>query len=292
MAGRLRRWGKAAAWPAAGALIGWAGWALDRRRRERERSHQEALRVAEALAGAQLRAQLAENAAALGKLAASLTHEINTPLGALKSSVDSLLLLAKRCGTTSGVEAELRQSIEASAERIRSVVARLERFTPLADSETKAANLNDLVADAAMLLESKIQGGVELHLDLQPLPKVNCRPQLLMFVFSSLLNNALDAVDGAGRIEIATWLADSTVEISVGDNGRGMRAEEVDTIFDPGFRVSESRVSSANWSLFNVRQIVYEHGGDIRIDSTEGHGTRVCVSIPICDIMESSADKY
>jgi len=273
-----------AAWPAAGILLGLAGggvgWIWKRRQQARERSHQEALRVAEALASAQLRAQLAENAAALGKLAASLMHEINTPLGALKSSVNSLLVLAERRGAASRMEAELRQSIQASAERIQSVVARLERFTPLADSETKPANLNDLVADAAMLLESRIDGRVDLRMDLQPLPSVNCRPQLLMFVFSSLLSNALNAVNGDGRIEVATRLGESALEVSIGDNGHGMRAEELDTIFDPGFRVSEARVSSANWSLFNVRQIVYEHGGDIRIASAEGTGTTVCVSIP------------
>ena len=99
-------------------------------------THAESLRITEALTGAQLRAQLAENAASIGKLAAALTHEINSPLGALKSSVDTLLVLAARQAVAPPekqrqlveTQADLRRSILASAERIQNVVARLQRF--------------------------------------------------------------------------------------------------------------------------------------------------------------------
>ena len=51
-------------------------------------------------------------------------------------------------------------------------------------------------------------------------------------------------------------------------------------IFDPGFQKSGSRIASGNWSLFNSRQIVFEHGGEIRISSMEGKGTTVWVTLP------------
>ena len=79
---------------------------------------------------------------------------------------------------------------------------------------------------------------------------------------------------------ISTRLADAMVEVRIRDNGRGMKPEEVENIFDPGFRVSDARVSAGNWSLFNIRQVVYEHGGDIQIESAEGKGTLVSVTIP------------
>ena len=251
-------------------------------------SHAEALRITEALTGAQLRAQLAENAASIGKLAAALTHEINTPLGALKSSVDTLLVLAARQATAPPekqrqlveTQADLRRSIVASAERIQNVVARLQRFISLEDAEIKQANLNDLVSDVALLFEKQIRGKVNVEFDLRPLPTLTCRPQLLTAVFSSLMSNAINAVNGGGHIVISTRLADAMVEVRIRDNGRGMKAEEVENIFDPGFRVSEDRVSAGNWSLFNIRQIVYEHGGDIQIESAEGKGTLVSVTIP------------
>jgi signal transduction histidine kinase len=247
-----------------------------------------ALETTEALAGAQLRAQLAENAAAIGKMAAALTHEINTPLGALKSSVDTLLAAAERQASAPAHEqdrfrklhSDLRHSIELSADRISTVVARLGRFIALEDAELKPANLNELVSDVAVLFEEQMRGRVQLDFDLRPLPPVNCRPQQLTAVFSSLLSNAINAVNGNGHIVISTALADSQVRVKIQDNGRGMSAEELDNIFDPAFRVSESRVASGNWSLFNIRQIVFEHGGDIHIESTEGKGTTVSVTIP------------
>lgn len=252
-------------------------------------SHQEALRITEALTGAQLRAQLAENAASIGKLAAALTHEINSPLGALRSSIDTMLVLAGRQATAPpekqaalvAMQAELRNSVQSSAERIGNVVARLQRFISLEEAEVKTANLNDLISDVALLFTDRIkEANVHLEFDLRPLPTLTCRPQLLTAVFSSLLSNAINAVNGDGRIVISSRLADSLVQIRIQDNGRGMSPDEVENIFDPGFRVSEARVSSGNWSLFNIRQIIFEHGGDIHIDSAEGQGTTVAVTIP------------
>jgi signal transduction histidine kinase len=63
-------------------------------------------------------------------------------------------------------------------------------------------------------------------------------------------------------------------------NERGMSADQIENIFDPGFKIPGSRIASGNWSLFNSRQIVFEHGGDIRIASSEGKGTTVWVTLP------------
>lgn len=253
-------------------------------------SHEQALRITEALTGAQLRAQLAENAASIGKLASALTHEINTPLGALRSSVDTLLVLAARQATAGpeqqaalvAMQSDLRRSLLSSTERIGAVVARLQRFISLEDAEIKNANLNDLLSDVALLFDEKIkQRSIHVEFDLHPLPSLTCRPQLLTAVFSSLLSNAINAVDGDGRIVISTRLADSTIQVRIVDNGHGMSPQEVENIFDPGFRVSEARVSAGNWSLFNIRQVIFEHGGDIQIESAEGSGTAISVAIPV-----------
>src|SRR5690242_1813204 len=87
-------------------------------RRSEFEAQQEAVKVAETLTGAQLRAQLAESAISIGKMAAALSHEINSPLGALRSSVATLCSLADRQldpGRTEHMRAELRRSIEESA---------------------------------------------------------------------------------------------------------------------------------------------------------------------------------
>jgi signal transduction histidine kinase len=263
---------------------------LYQRRIEAHREHQEALRIAEALSGAQLRAQLAENAVAIGKLAAAVTHEINTPLGSLTSAVDTLLVVAARQATASEaqqerlvkLQADLRKNVQTATDRIRGVIARLQRFISLDEVEPQTSNINELISDVATLFKDQTAHGVELKFEFQPVPAIMCRPQLLSAVVSALLSNALNATDGNGRIVVSTRLAGSVVEIAIADNGRGMSPEQIDNIFDPGFKVvSGNRISSGNWSLFNARQIVFKHGGDILIASTEGKGTTVWVTLPV-----------
>ena len=260
--------------------------------REREYgATQEAVRVAEALTGAQLRAQLAENAISIGKMAAALSHEINSPLGALRSSVETLVSVAEREATAPAERRELlramreqlRRSIEESAARIDDVTRRLRRFVNLEEAELKSADVNELLSDVTLLHQEELQQKhVALDFDLEkPLPPLTCRPQLLSAVFSNLLSNAIQAVNGNGHVAIATRLHERDIEVTVADNGKGMSAEEAETIFDPAFKVDGSRVASGNWSLFNTRQIVYEHGGDIRVDTEQGKGTAVRITLPV-----------
>jgi signal transduction histidine kinase len=95
------------------------------------------------------------------------------------------------------------------------------------------------------------------------------------------LLNAIEAVNGDGRIGISTHLRELEVEVVISDNGRGMSSEQVDTMFEPSFKVEGNRVASGNWSLFNARQIVYEHGGEIRVETAEGAGASLHVVLPL-----------
>ena len=123
---------------------------------------------------------------------------------------------------------------------------------------------------------------IQVDLDLQrSLPALTCRPQLLTTAFSSMLSNALNAVNGDGRVGISTLLREREVEVTIRDNGRGMTSEEADTIFEPQFKVAGTRVATGNWSLFNARQIVYEHGGTISLETAPGSGTAVHIVLPV-----------
>jgi signal transduction histidine kinase len=253
------------------------------------RTQQESVRIASELAAAPVRALLSENAISVGRLAAALTHELNTPLGALKSSIDTMIVLAAKQATAPPeqqprlvtMQAELRRSVNDGMERLKKVIARLQRFIDLDHTERQPADLNDLIADVAVLLKPSLQEKVQLEFDFRSLPPLHCRPQQLTTVFCSLLSNAINAVNGEGRILISTEKVDSMARIRFEDNGRGMEGLELETIFDPGFRVTAGRVSTGNWSLFSARQIVFEHGGEIQITSEPGKGTTVDVLLPI-----------
>ena len=96
----------------------------------------------------------------------------------------------------------------------------------------------------------------------------------------SVLSNSIQALNGDGLITVSTAVRDSVLELKIADNGRGIPAGQMAHIFEPRFQVADGRVSTGNWSLFTSRQYMKEHSGDIRIQSTEGKGTTVCLTLP------------
>jgi signal transduction histidine kinase len=254
------------------------------------RSHLQDLQNAEILSTAPYRALLSENAKAVGKLSAALTHELNSPLGALQSGVDTLLVVAAKQASAQSpeeqrrlvaIQADLRNSIEKSSNRLREIIERLQLFVDLENADRQTADLNELLSDAALQVKNELKTEARIEFAFGPVTPVICRPQQLSVVFTSLLINAIQATGPQQKpIRIATAQLNAAVEVTVQDFGRGMSPEELETIFDPSFKVANGRISTGNWSLFNSRQIVFEHGGEIRIASTQGQGTTVSILLP------------
>ncbi|HXG32079.1 MAG TPA: ATP-binding protein [Bryobacteraceae bacterium] len=238
----------------------------------------------------QRRALVAEHITTLERLAAVLSHELNSPLGALKSTLDSLGVLAlkqeraapEQQQALADLQQSLRRTLAASIDRMQAVIARLQRFAHLDEAEVQTADLNELASDVIAMLGSEAPEGLAWEFYFGDLPAVRCRPRQLTAVFTILLRNAIEACrDTAGRIRVLTRTAGSEAVIEVADSGRGIGPEELERVFDPGFRVVGGRVAAGNWSLFGARQIIRSHGGDIRIASQPGKGTTVEVRLPL-----------
>ena len=236
----------------------------------------------------QSRAMSAESSATMVRLTAALAHELSSPIGALTSGIDTLVAVCARQAQSPpeaqqkllSLQADLRGSLKDSLDRLRKTVNRIQRLTNLDEAATQPANLNELVNEAVGLMKPQSPAGTRFQLDLHPLPDLVCRPQRLMAVLCCLLTNSMQALIGEGCITITTQQRDSVLEVKIEDNGRGIPAGQLPHIFDPGFEVSGGRVSTGNWSLFMSRQYIKEHGGAIRIQSLEGKGTTVCVTLP------------
>jgi signal transduction histidine kinase len=248
-------------------------------------SHQEALRSFEELRAAQARLLSNETAASQGRLAAILSHELNSPVGAVSSAVETMVRLSKRWLETD--EAKMTKVFDnltvtalEACRRLRELVARMQRFTNLDRAEEQAADINELLTDTVGLLQSELNPNAEVTLDLRPVGPLKCRPQQLSAVFLNLLRNAIAHLREKGKICVSTIQSDAEITIQVRDNGRGIAAERLASLFEPSFTVSGGRVMSSNWGLFVSRSIILEHGGQIRIDSAEGIGTTVTVTLP------------
>jgi signal transduction histidine kinase len=251
---------------------------------------QETLRINECLALAQSRVLLSENAASLGRLAATLVHELNSPLGALTSGVETLIALSARQASAPAeqqprlvaLQRDLRRSIAESLARLHEIVSRVEHFTGLDEADFQCINLNELLRDVAALFETQVGDTARIEFDLEPVPDLTCQPQQLSAVFSSLLQNAAaSSAGGKTRIGISSRNTGTHVEIRLEDSGKGISPEELAMIFEPGFKVSGNRMATGNWSLFGCRQIVQGHGGEIYISSELGKGSAAVIRLPL-----------
>lgn len=238
------------------------------------------------LCNEQTRAVLAQNAANLGRLAAAISHEINTPLGALRSAVDTLSKVAERNGfgdnpRLASMQSDLLRTIRDSTFRLGEVVQRMQHFTNLNRAEVQRTCINGLIADVIGLLDSDVRSRVAIELDQEPgLPYVISHPQQLSAVFSILVNRAIDAMDKTGRIRIVTQSRPGLVCVEITDDGRAIPESILPGVLEPSFQTHNGRVASTNWNLFSSRHIVESHGGDIQVTSTEGTGTSVTVKLP------------
>jgi len=257
-------------------------------RRMYYRLYLDTLTTSAALREFQSQAMRAESSGTMMRMTAALAHDLSQPIGALSSGIDTLLVVSARQAQTPpegqarliGLQADLRRSLQDSLERLRKTVNRIQRLTNLDEAVTQQANLNDLVNEAVGLMKPQSPQGTRFDLDLGEVPNVTCRPQRLIAVLCNLLSNSIQALHGEGRIAVSTAVCDSKLELKVQDNGRGIPAEQLAHIFDPRFQVADGRVSTGNWSLFTSRQYIKEHGGDISIQSLEGKGTTVCLTLP------------
>jgi signal transduction histidine kinase len=263
-----------------------------RQRAEAFRARRAAEQSFEELREAQARLLVSQSAASQGRFAAALSHELNTPLGSLKSAVDTLgrafdklqenpaLLVRYREVFTSA-----RHTARESSQRLEEALARMRQLANLDRAETQTVDVSELCASTVALLRPELEGRAEVKLELKPLPSLTCRPQQMSAVLSNLLRNAAAAMDNYGVIHVVSHRRGTDIVVEVRDNGRGIAAERLSHLFDPAFHVQGRRVATTNWGLFVSRSIVVEHGGQIEIDSAEGKGTTARVRLPLKSVV-------
>jgi signal transduction histidine kinase len=169
-----------------------------------------------------------------------------------------------------------------AANRLSEVVQRMQRFTNLNRAEVQPTCVNGLISDVVGLLDPGVRSRVGIELQLEHgLPLVTSHPQQLSAVFSMIIHNAVDSLDGTGLIRIVTRHDGAHVHIEIHDSGRGIPDDLLADLFEPAFRESSGRVGSANWNLFSCRHVIEAHGGEIHLSSLAGEGTTVHIALPV-----------
>jgi PAS domain S-box-containing protein len=247
------------------------------------------LREVEALRG---RLVTAARMAAVGELAAGIAHEINNPIAFVRSNLSQLrghwktlrgeLESPDRAARLSDLvldgDALIEESLE-GVDRAAEIVRGVRGFSHAGGGERVPTDLNGLLDDVLHMVGSRLRGRVTLECNYVDLPRVRCSPQELKQVFLNLLVNAEQAVADGGRIRVATAKGRGSVHVLVEDDGCGIAPEIQGRVFDPFFTTKPVGVGTG-LGLGIAYQIVKSHGGEIRLDSEPGRGTRVRVRLP------------
>jgi signal transduction histidine kinase len=176
---------------------------------------------------------------------------------------------------------EATRSGRSAYERLNQIAERMRHLTNLDRAEERVIDLNELCRDTVAFFQAELNACARVSLNLSPLPPLKCRPQQISAVLSNLLRNAAAASKEEGTISVVTDRRSSEVVVEVRDDGRGIAAERLPTLFEPEFHVEGGRVTTTNWGLFVSRSIVAEHSGSIQIESELGQGTTARVLLPI-----------
>ena len=227
-----------------------------------------------------------ERIASLGKLSASVAHEINNPLSGIliytkliyKQLENQELTQKKR-------ENVLRQLklIETETKRCGDIVKGLLDFSRKDQDDFEERNLNEIVQGTYELMMHRIKiANISLLTDLSArLDTIWCSPNQIKQACIAILVNASEAVSDKGEIVICTRNTDeATVRLEISDNGSGIAPDDIPHIFEPFFTTKRD-TRGTGLGLAIVHGIVTNHKGRIEVDSVVGRGTTISLIFPL-----------
>jgi PAS domain S-box-containing protein len=257
-----------------------------------------------------LELRMAQKLEAVGRLAAGVAHEINTPMQYISDNVTFLsesvndladVISAYRADRARGdavadeVEAdylltELPKAMQRARDglkRVTNIVRAMKEFShPTTDAHT-SADINKAIETTLEVARSEYKHLAVIELNLAPLPLVPCNIGELNQVLLNLVVNAAHAIEAAGkdassgRIRIATSHVGAELHISLEDNGCGIEPHNLDKIFDPFFTTKEVGKGTGQGLAISRSIVVDRHGGAFDVHSVVGSGTRFTIRLPV-----------
>jgi two-component system, NtrC family, sensor kinase len=240
-----------------------------------------------------------ERLASLGRLSASIAHEINNPLAGILTYA-KLISRRLRAGPPNTQETltavQQLALVEREAQRCSSIVRNLLDFARQRTPSFQAVDVGAVLSEALSLLENRLAiQNVTVSQEIAPLPSVQADFGQLRQACVNIIMNACEAMPEGGSLRVvarevlsgdrgtaASLPAGSSpqvrfIEIAVTDTGQGIPPEHLSKIFDPFFTTKEK---GTGLGLSVVYGIVEKHGGTISVDSRVGHGTTITLRLP------------
>ena len=221
-----------------------------------------------------------ERLATLGQLAAGVAHEINNPLGAI-------LMYSHLSLEEMETEDPRRKNLErvaGEAARCKNIVRGLLDFARQSEPNVEEADANEILKRTLSLLQNQAQfQNIKITATFSPsLPKAMMDSGQIQQVFTNIILNAAEAMDGEGELTVVTRTVngDEFIEVDFTDTGRGIPRENLEKIFDPFFTTKEVG-RGTGLGLAVSFGIIAKHQGTIEVESSSGKGTTFIVRLPL-----------
>ncbi len=268
---------------ATGAVVGVTGVSTDVTARER------------------MQAQLvaSERLASMGKLAATVAHEINNPLTYVLANLDVLArrLESLAAAAPEGFAAEALKLVEEThegADRVRRIVRGLKAFSRQDDDPAEPTDVRLVLERSLSIAENEIRHRARLTKDYRPVSFVLANQGRLSQVFVNLLINAAHAIpEGHAdqhEIRVSTSMSENTVVIAIHDTGSGIAPEVRDRMFEPFFTTKEVG-QGTGLGLSICYGIINGFGGTIEVESALASGTTFRVRLPATNLTPRSLER-
>ncbi len=168
----------------------------------------------------------------------------------------------------------LLSEVKESTQRISNLVGAVKSYSQLDRASMQMIDVTEGIDSTLVMLDSRIKGGIEVQRDYAPdLPLIQAVAGELNQVWTNLIDNAIDAMDGQGRLLVATREDGDAVIVEVTDSGAGMPAEVQANAFKPFFTTKDVGTGTGLGLDISRRIVTDRHGGDISIDSIPGRTT-------------------
>lgn len=245
------------------SIVSRAGEKIERRAKERQKL-EEKLNQAERLAH-------------LGTMVATVSHEIKSPLGIVRSTAE---ILAKRIKKVAPGNEHLAQIVVDETVRLNSIVVEFLDFARPQKTKPEQCSVNPVVRKVLDFLSPELKRRrIELVTDLAPgLPDNDIDQELFYRALLNILVNSLQAMDEGGELKVTTRLAETgSTEIMLQDSGSGISEDKCKQIFKPFFT---DKTKGTGLGLAITKNIVESLNGEIFVVSEEGEGTIFTISLP------------
>jgi signal transduction histidine kinase len=217
-----------------------------------------------------------EKMAALGLMAAGVTHEVGNPLAAISAIVQRM---------ERDTSAELREKCKlvlGEIERVSRVIDEMKQFARPLSRSSELVNVNEVLEISMKTCRYDPRAkDVRMVVDLDPeVPAIRGDGDRWQQVFLNLFNNAFDAMRNGGQLTIASRANNGQVELTIRDTGMGMTAEQLRNLFHP-FYSTKAPGQGIGLGLSVCAGIVRSYGGRIEVKSAVGRGTQFRIIVPV-----------